>query len=141
MNWLIMLKKAFDIEYQTVLGWQEWEGIHWRQDWDLTRHSEYSGHDLRYTDPITKERFFPWIVETSGGVDRTFLNLLLDAYEEEPDPNGKDPRTVLHLHPRLAPVKVDALASFRRRTKRNLFQLPESITKTCGVIWCLSMMM
>ena len=102
-------KKAFDVEYRTVLGWQEWEGIHWRQDWDLSRHSQYSGQDLSYTDPETKERYIPWIVETSGGVDRTFLNLLLDAYEEEPDPNGKEPRTVLHLHPWLAPVKVAVL--------------------------------
>ena len=102
-------KQAFDIEYQTILGWQEWEGIHWRQDWDLSRHSEYSHHDLSYTDPLTKERFMPWIVETSGGVDRTFLNLLLDAYEEEPDPAGKEARTVLRLHPTIAPVKVAVL--------------------------------
>ncbi len=99
-------KQAFDIEYRTVLGWQEWEGIHWRQDWDLSRHSQFSGQDLSYTDPATNERYIPWIVETSGGVDRTFLNLLLDAYEEEPDPSGKEPRTVLRLHPMLAPVKV-----------------------------------
>ncbi len=102
-------KQAFDIEYQTVLGWQEWEGIHWRQDWDLSRHSQFSGQDLSYTDPETKERYIPWIVETSGGVDRTFLNLLLDAYEEEPDPTGKESRTVLRLHPWLAPVKVAVL--------------------------------
>jgi glycyl-tRNA synthetase len=104
-------RQAFDIEYQTVLGWQEWEGIHWRQDWDLSRHSQYSGHDLSYTDPQTKERYIPWIVETSGGVDRTFLNLLLDSYEEEPDPSGreKEVRTILHLHPWLAPVKVAVL--------------------------------
>ncbi len=65
---------------------------------------------MSYTDPETKERYIPWIVETSGGVDRTFLNLLLDAYEEEP-PTGKDKegRTVLHLHPWLAPIKVAVL--------------------------------
>ncbi|MBV9020169.1 MAG: glycine--tRNA ligase, partial [Ktedonobacteraceae bacterium] len=102
-------KQAFDVEYQTILGWQEWEGIHWRQDWDLSRHSEFSGQDLSYTDANTKEKYIPWIVETSGGVDRTFLYLLLDAYEEEPDPAGKEPRTVLHLHPMLAPVKVAVL--------------------------------
>ena len=60
-------KKAVDIEYHTILGWQEWEGIHWRQDWDLSRHSQYSGQDLSYTDPETNERYIPWIVETSGG--------------------------------------------------------------------------
>jgi glycyl-tRNA synthetase len=102
-------RQAFDIEYRTALGWQEWEGIHWRQDWDLTRHSEYSGQDLSYTDPETRERYTPWIVETSGGVDRTFLNLLLDAYEEEPDPSGKEARTVLRLHPWIAPIKVAVL--------------------------------
>jgi glycyl-tRNA synthetase len=101
-------RQAFDIEYQTVLGWQEWEGIHWRQDWDLSRHSQYSGEDLSYVDEVTREKYIPWIVETSGGVDRTFLYLLLDAYEEQPDPQGKagETRTVLHLHPMLAPVKV-----------------------------------
>ena len=102
-------KQAFDIEYHTILGWQEWEGIHWRQDWDLSRHSQYSGQDLSYNDPNTKEKYIPWIVETSGGVDRTFLYLLLDAYEEEPDPAGKEPRTVLRLHPWIAPVKVAVL--------------------------------
>jgi glycyl-tRNA synthetase len=108
-------KQAFDIEYQTVLGWQEWEGIHWRQDWDLSRHSQFSGQDLSYTDTVTGQKYIPWIVETSGGVDRTFLNLLLDAYEEELEPNGKDVRTVLHLHPMLAPVKVAVLPLLRNR--------------------------
>jgi len=103
-------KQAFDIEYRSILGWQEWEGIHWRQDWDLSRHSQYSGKDLSYTDPATKEKYVPWIVETSGGVDRTFFFLLLDAYEEEPDAAaGKEPRTVLHLHPTLAPIKAAVL--------------------------------
>jgi glycyl-tRNA synthetase len=121
-------KQAFDIEYQTILGWQEWEGIHWRQDWDLSRHSEYSGHDLSYTDPETKERYIPWIVETSGGVDRTFLNVLLDAYEEEPDPNGKEPRTVLRLHPSIAPVKVAVLPL--QKNKEELVTTAKGIHKT-----------
>ena len=121
-------KKAFDIEYQTILGWQEWEGIHWRGDWDLSRHSEYSGQDLSYTDQNTKERYIPWIVETSGGVDRTFLNLLLDAYEEEPDPTGKEPRTVLRLHPMLAPVKVAVLPL--QKNKEELVTTARDIHKT-----------
>ena len=120
-------KQAYDIEYRTVLGWQEWEGIHWRQDWDLSRHSQYSGQDLSYTDPLTKERYIPWIVETSGGVDRTFLNLLLDAYEEEPDPSGKEPRTVLHLHPMLAPVKVAVLPL--QKNKEELVSTAKDIHK------------
>ncbi len=83
-------KKAFDIRYQGL----EMEGIHWRQDWDLSRHSEFSGRDLSF------EGITPWIVETSGGVDRTFLFLLLDAYSVEGD------REVLKLHPQVAPVKA-----------------------------------
>lgn len=94
-------KKAFDIQYATSpFGGKEIEGIHWRGDWDLGRHSEYSGKDLSYTDPETGEKYTPNIVETSGGVDRTFLFLLLDAYSEEGD------RIILKLNPKVAPYKV-----------------------------------
>jgi glycyl-tRNA synthetase len=89
-------KKAFDIRYKNM----EMEGIHWRQDWDLSRHSEYSGLDLSYTDQETQEKYTPWIVETSGGVDRTFLFLLMDAYVEE------EKRVVLKLNPKVAPYKI-----------------------------------
>lgn len=100
-------KVAYDIEYETPFGWKEWEGIHWRGDWDLSRHKEYSGKDFTYTDPLTKEKFTPWIVETSGGVDRTFYYLLLDAYTEEVV-NGKI-RVVLKLRYDLAPYTVAIL--------------------------------
>jgi len=94
-------KKAFDIEYsKSPFGNKEIEGIHWRGDWDLSRHGEYSGQDLSYTDPITGEKFTPWIIETSGGVDRTFLFLMIDAYSEEQD------RIVLKLDPKIAPYKA-----------------------------------
>ena len=89
-------KKAFDITYDGT----EIEGIHWRSDWDLSRHSEFSGQDLSYTDAETGENFTPWIVETSGGVDRAFLFSLIDAYEEEGD------RVILKLNPKIAPYKV-----------------------------------
>lgn len=93
-------KIAYDIEYKTPFGWKEWEGIHWRGDWDLSRHGQYAKKDFTYTDPETKEKFIPWIVETSGGVDRTFLFLLLDAYKEEKE------RVVLSLYPKIAPYTV-----------------------------------
>lgn len=93
-------KVAFDIEYETPFGWKEWEGVHWRGDWDLSRHGQFSGKDFTYTDSETGEKFLPQIVETSGGVDRTFLFLLLDAYCEE------EKRVVLKLKPQLAPYKV-----------------------------------
>jgi len=85
---------ATDIEYQAPFGWSEFEGIHHRGDWDLSR------HNLTYKDPNTKEEFIPWVIETSGGVDRATLFFLIDAYYEEEE------RVVLRLDPRLAPVKV-----------------------------------
>lgn len=98
-------KVAFDIEYNTPWGWAENEGVHWRGDYDLTQHSKFSGKDLSYRDPHTNEKFVPWIVETSGGVDRTFLYMLFDAYEEEKLANGEI-RTVLKLHKDIAAYKV-----------------------------------
>ncbi|KKP82560.1 MAG: Glycyl-tRNA synthetase [candidate division WS6 bacterium GW2011_GWD1_35_594] len=98
-------KKAFDIEYNAPWGWTENEGIHWRGDYDLTQHSQFSGKDLTYTDPKTNEKYTPNIVETSGGVDRTLLMLLFDAYEEE-DLGGGNIRTVLKINPEIAAYKV-----------------------------------
>lgn len=91
---------AWDIEYETPWGWDEAEGIHHRGDWDLSRHSKFSGQDLSYFDQESKERFIPWVIETSAGVERPLLYFLLDAYREEDD------RIVLKLHPKLAPYKV-----------------------------------
>ena len=93
-------KKAFDIEYAASPVGKEMEGIHWRGDWDLSRHSEYSGQDLSYADEETGDKFIPQIVETSGGVDRATLFLLLDSYRED----GK--RVYLSLNPKLSPYKV-----------------------------------
>ncbi|MBI5620275.1 glycine--tRNA ligase [Candidatus Gottesmanbacteria bacterium] len=102
-------KKAFDIEYKTPMGWKEGEGIHWRGDWDLSRHGKFSGHDFTYTMGETGEKFIPWIVETSGGVDRTFLFLLLDAYREE------EGRVYLKLHPKLAPYTAAVFPLVRNK--------------------------
>jgi len=93
-------KKAFDIQYEAPWGWSEWEGIHWRSDYDLTQHGKFAGKDFTYTDPETGEKYLPNIVETSGGVDRTFLYLLFDAYQEEEN------RIVLQLNPRIAPYQL-----------------------------------
>lgn len=92
---------SWDIEYDfPEWGFKELEGIANRTDYDLKTHSKYSGKDLSYTDPETKETYVPYIIEPSVGVSRLFLALLVDAYEEE------EKRVVLKLHPRLAPVKV-----------------------------------
>jgi glycyl-tRNA synthetase len=97
-------KKAFDVEYEFPFGWKEFEGIHNRTDFDLSRHQEYSGKRLEYIDAATNERYLPYVVETSMGVDRCLLVLLADAYREE-QVEGEE-RVVLGLHPKLAPVKV-----------------------------------
>ncbi len=89
---------ATDIEYNAPFGWSEFEGIHHRGDWDLSRHK------LKYKDPSTNEEYTPWVIETSGGVDRALLFFLIDAFREE-EVNGKT-RTVLKLNPKLAPVKA-----------------------------------
>ena len=98
-------KKAFDIEYNAPWGWAEMEGIHWRSDYDLTQHSKFSGQDLSYNDPITHEKYIPWIAESSGGVDRSFFFLLLDAFHEDKLENGEI-RTWLQINPQVAAYKM-----------------------------------
>jgi glycyl-tRNA synthetase len=93
-------RAAFDIEYEFPFGWQELEGIHNRSDFDLGRHQQYSGKKLEYYDEEAKERYVPYIVETSAGCDRTLLVALVDAFRFDGE------RTWLELHPRLAPYKV-----------------------------------
>lgn len=85
---------AEDIEYDAPFGWSEFEGIHHRGDYDL------ENHGLKYRDEQTGEEFTPWVIETSGGVDRAILFFLIDAYYED------EKRVVLKLHPKLAPYKV-----------------------------------
>jgi glycyl-tRNA synthetase len=106
-------KQAVDVEYRFPFGWQEIEGIHDRGDWDLSRHGEFSGKDLGVTDPETKEHFVPMVIETSVGVDRTCLAALCDAYAEE-TLEGGETRTVLRLHPALAPLKAAVLPLSRK---------------------------
>ncbi|MBI3103812.1 glycine--tRNA ligase [Candidatus Daviesbacteria bacterium] len=93
-------RSATDIEYNSPFGWSEFEGIHHRGDWDLSRHEQYSGQSMKYRDPDSGDEYLPWVIETSGGVDRAALFFLIDSYREE---GG---RTVLKLHPKLAPYKV-----------------------------------
>ncbi len=98
-------KKAYDIEYDLPFGWQEFEGIHNRTDFDLSRHEEHSGKRMEYIDPMdTSKRYIPYIIETSAGADRTALIVLADAYREE-EVEGEE-RVVLGLHPKLAPIKA-----------------------------------
>ena len=97
-------KAAFDIQYEFPFGWQEFEGIHNRTDFDLSRHQEYSGKKLEYVDTVSGDRFVPYIVETSLGADRLALVALVDAYREEEV--GGEQRVVLGLSPAIAPIKA-----------------------------------
>ncbi len=97
-------KKAFDIQYLFPFGWQEFEGIHNRTDYDLTSHQNQSGKKLEYFDPTSNERFVPYVVETAIGLNRTVLVVLADAYAEEAV--NDEERVVLRLHPKLAPIKA-----------------------------------
>jgi len=104
-------KDAYDIEYEFPFGWNEFEGIHNRGDFDLSRHQEYSGKKLDYLDTTVNERFVPNVVETSAGADRTTLVVLCDAYREEAVKSEEgiekeELRVVLKLKPELAPIKA-----------------------------------
>jgi glycyl-tRNA synthetase len=97
-------KDAYDIEYEFPFGWQEFEGIHNRTDFDLSRHQQASNKKLEYVDTATNERFVPYIIETSAGADRTTLVVMVDAYSEEEVEGEK--RVVMRFHPALAPLKA-----------------------------------
>ena len=101
-------KATTDFEVKFPFGWGELWGIADRTDYDLTRHQTVSGETLDYTDPVTGERYIPYVIEPSLGADRAFLAFLANAYDEEVVGEG-DTRVVLHLHPELAPVKACVL--------------------------------
>jgi glycyl-tRNA synthetase len=98
---------AFDVEYQFPFGWSELEGIAARGDYDLAAHQRASGKDLSYFDDIIRERYLPHVVEPSGGVDRSLLTLMIDAYHEEQVRDEQ--RVVMRFHPSVAPVQVAIL--------------------------------
>ncbi|MCR4440211.1 MAG: glycine--tRNA ligase [bacterium] len=104
--------RAFDIQYEFPFGWKELEGIHNRTDFDLSRHQQYSGKDLSYFDDQTRERYVPYIIETSAGVDRTLFTCLVEAYDE--DVVEGEQRVVLRLSPKVAPVKAGVFPLVKR---------------------------
>jgi glycyl-tRNA synthetase len=101
-----------DVEYLYPIGWQELEGIANRGAFDLTQHARVSGQKLEYKDPQTGEAFVPHVIEPAAGVGRSVLAFMCDAYDE--DEIGGESRTVLRLHPALAPVKVAVLPLLKR---------------------------
>jgi glycyl-tRNA synthetase len=119
-------KRTVDLVYEFPFGTSELYGLAYRTNFDLSRHAEMSGQKLEYTDPETKEKFVPHVIEPTFGVERTILALLCDAYEEEQLENG-EMRTVLHLSPLIAPVKV---AVFPLMKKESLAEKSQEIFST-----------
>ena len=129
-NLVFYAKDAWDIEYKfPSYGFDEVEGVHDRSDYDLSQHMKFSGTNLEYTDPYTKEKYIPWILETSMGLGRAFLMVMSDAYSVETTENG-DTRTVLKLKPELAPVKFAVFPLLKNK--------PELVEKARGVFKELS---
>lgn len=108
-----------DIEYLFPFGWGELWGIADRTDYDLKRHMEHSGEDMNYLDPTTNEKYIPYCIEPSLGADRVALAFLCNAYEEE-ELEGGDVRTVMHLHPALAPFKAAVLPLSKKLSEKAL---------------------
>ena len=112
-------KATTDIEFAFPFGWGELWGIADRTDYDLSRHMEHSGQDLSYLDPETNEKYIPYVIEPSLGCDRVALAFLCKSYEEQEIAEG-DTRTVLHLHPALAPFKVAVLPLSKKLSEKAL---------------------
>lgn len=122
-------KAAVDIEFEFPFGWGEIEGIHNRTDFDLKRHTEFSGKKIEYFDDQTKERFTPFVIETSAGASRSFFAFLCNAYDEEEmvkensdGTNSSEIRTVLRFHPSLAPVKAAVFPLVNRDGMQDIAQ-------------------
>ena len=120
-------KATTDIEFAFPFGWGELWGIADRTDYDLSRHMEHSKQDLAYQDPVTNEKFVPYVIEPSLGCDRVTLAFLCNSYDEEEIAEG-DVRTVLHLHPALAPFKV-AVLPLSKKLSESAEKIYEDLSK------------
>ena len=122
-------KATTDIEFMFPFGWGELWGIADRTNYDLGRHQEASGKSLEYFDPETNEHYVPYVVEPSLGADRVALAFLCEAYDEEVvDAEKNDVRTVLHLHPALAPYKCAVLPLSKKLSEKAL-EIRDEIAK------------
>ena len=122
-------KAACDIEYLFPFGWGEINGTHNRTDFDLKRHQEFSGVSQQYLDPETNEKYIPYIIESTYGLDRTVLAILFNSYEKEILPSGEE-REVMHLHPFLAPYKVAVLPLMKKYHQEKANEVYEMLSKT-----------
>ncbi len=127
-NLVFYAKAAFDIEYNFPFGFKELEGVHARGNYDLTQHQKFSEVSMEYTDPYTNEKYIPHVVETSVGLDRTFLAVISEFYDE--DQLGGETRIVLRLPKKLAPIKVAVFPLLKNK--------PELVAKAEEVFAILS---
>ncbi len=127
-------KATTDFEYKFPFGWGELWGIADRTDYDLTQHMKTSGKSLEYFDPETNEKYIPYVIEPSLGVERLFLTIVSEAYDEEEIGEGdkSDVRTVMHLHPALAPVKA-AILPLTKKLKEPATELYTKLAKKFSV--------
>ena len=121
-------KEACDIEYKFPFGWGEINGTHNRTNFDLSRHKEYSKVNTEYLDPVTNEKFIPYIIESTYGLDRTVLAILFNSYEEEKLDDGTT-REVMHFIPYLAPYKVAILPLVKKYHSELAQELYEKLSK------------
>ena len=122
-------KAACDIEYKFPFGWGEINGTHNRTNFDLTRHQQYSGKSMEYLDPETNEKFIPYIIESTYGLDRTVLALLFNAYHKETLEDGTI-REVMKFHPYLAPYKVAILPLVKKFHSEKAMEIYKDISKS-----------
>ncbi len=126
-----------DVEYEFPFGISELEGIANRTDYDLSKHQEYSGKDMNYFDDETKEKFVPYVIEPSGGVDRATLAFLCEAYTEDEAPDEKgnmQTRTVMKFHPRFAPIKVAVFPLVKKEGMPEVAQEIHQEIKGAGLV-------
>jgi glycyl-tRNA synthetase len=124
---------AMDIEFLFPMGWGEMEGIHSRTDFDLKQHEQYSKKNLHYVDQQNNnEKFIPYVIETSVGLDRHILALLCDAYEVENEGKGEEERTVLKLKPQMAPIKMAIMPLMK---KPQLEEVAEKLLNDLSKHW------
>lgn len=121
-------KAACDIEYKFPFGWGEINGTHNRTNYDLTRHEEYSGVAQRYLDPETGEKYIPYIVESTYGLDRTVLAVLFQSYTKE-ELEGGEEREVLKLSPYLAPIKATVLPLIKKAHAAKAMEVYNELSK------------
>lgn len=154
-------KACSDVEYEYPWGWGELEGIAHRSDFDLKQHEKHSGKKLTFFDSQKNAHYHPYVIEPAAGADRTALAFMLDAYTEEPPPPGtNEGRTVLRLHPRLAPIKVavfplvkkdgmpevarKVIAEFRKHQINAFYDEKDTVGRRyrrqdeCGTPYCLT---